>query len=133
MICTREKGHEGQCIAGDTSGGCKKTAAKWFASEEPEVWIRQETTVTEGDYVLPAFETTTVGEPGVGLQVDQEDRLVEVWLPIPGGVMAVPGDEWPTIDEPTLVRYYRQTVVPPRERKEAIEWAREQLAERDSE
>lgn len=124
MNCSLEKGHEGPCLEGE-GGSCKKTAAKWFATEPEPIDPEPETLSAAVEPPPIVSERVPAGTPYTENPV---------WLPVPGEdlVIGVDASEWPTIDEATLTRYYRQTIVPPRSRAEALEWARTTITNRDA-
>lgn len=110
MICTQEKGHEGVCSAGAVSGGCKKTAAKWFATESGET----------AEAPLPALPEDAYPEDAVEIPVELAAA----------GISAISPEELAGSSEQQLAMLYRR-YVHPSTRKEAVEWAQNQVAARD--
>jgi hypothetical protein len=107
MICALDKGHEGPCLEVEgESGTCKKTAAKWFATEADEPVYDAEVTVEVSDEDLPTVQA-----------------IIEV-----GDVMTP--EEMATATEGELAQAYRRTYVPST-RREATEWARDYIAARE--
>jgi hypothetical protein len=132
MNCSLEKGHDGPCIEGE-GGTCRKTAAKWFATEPEPIDPEPEDLDPEPETLTPAaVEPPPIISERVPAGTPPSDN--PVWLPVPGEdlVIGVDAAEWPTIDEATLTRYYRQTIMPPRSRAEALEWARTTITNRDA-
>jgi hypothetical protein len=106
MICTQEKGHDGPCTAGSESGGCKKTAAKWFEAEPSYI-----------DAPV-AIEEDVAPEP---------EGVDEVSL---DGLEEISAEELAGSSEQQLAMLYRR-YVHPSSRQEAVEWAKNQVAGRD--
>lgn len=106
MICTQEKGHEGLCTAGEVSGGCKKTAAKWFVDPNQ------------------AVELPITGEE---IKANLEELVANAR---PDGVDGISDEELAGSSEQQLAMLYRRQVHPTT-RQEAVEWARSVVAARD--
>lgn len=121
MICTQEKGHEGLCTAGEVSGGCKKTAAKWFALEAKVVAEAWQEEVTEGGQIIK------VPLPDLPEEAYPEDA---VGIPLVLEVQGISPEEMEGSSEQQLAMLYRRHMHPC-SRQEAVEWAREVVAARD--
>lgn len=107
MICTLNKGHKGQCVAGTRAeaGTCRKTAERWFAEPDDQAYdtveMWQEDVTPEGEIVK--------------LSIDPDIYFT--------------AEEMATMTEGELAMAYRRTHVPSTMR-EATEWARDYIENR---
>lgn len=127
MICTQEKGHKGPCTAGSASGGCKKTAAKWFeAANDPR-------NVDDNPHPDALSEPDQGGSAIRGGEEPHDGRAASAGGPTPGSESEIEGitaEEMAGSSEQQLAMLYRRHMHPC-SRQEAVEWARGVVAARD--